>query len=117
MSLTTDRLTLEPLTAVDIPAFVADRQDAEAARCQSWSAGYSTDDAERLLAAQADGRLPSPGAWPQLALHETSAGDSTGALVGVVALHRLDDQPDTFEVGVTRIRAAVSRTDAPHRLE
>ena len=101
VSLTTERLTIEPLAAVDVPAFVAYRQDAEVARYQSWATDYSVADAERLVAGQADGRLPSPGAWLQLAVHETTTGDGPGALVGDVALHRLDDQPDTFEVGVT----------------
>ena len=81
----------------DIAAFVAYRRDPRSPGTSRGSTSYSADDAARLVAAQPTTELPTAGDWLQLALH---AADD-GRLVGDVAVHRLADQPDTFEVGVT----------------
>src|SRR5689334_3250981 len=95
LSLSTARLTIDPLTIADIDAFVAYRRDPDVARYQSWEESFTHDDARALIAAQpAD--LPLPGGWIQLALH-----DEKRLLVGDVAVHTLADQPDSYELGVT----------------
>lgn len=101
IALATARLMIEPLAGRDIDAFTEYRQDPEVARYQSWGADYSRADAERLVGGQREGRLPSPGDWLQLAVRETASG----TLLGDLALHRLDEQPRTFEVGVTLARS------------
>jgi RimJ/RimL family protein N-acetyltransferase len=110
--LTTARLTMAPLSDHDVDAFTGYRQDPDVARYQSWGTDYSRADAERLLDDQRDGRVPSPGNWLQLAVRETSSG----RLLGDLALHRLDDQPDTFEVGVTLARSSQGRGIASETL-
>lgn len=97
VALVTARLTIEPLSERDIDTFVGYRQDPNVARYQSWGIDYSRSDAERLVDDQRDGRLTSPGRWLQLAVRETASG----RLLGDLALHRLVEQPDTFEIGVT----------------
>ena len=105
MRLTTQRLRIEPLAEADIDAFAAYRRDPAIARYQSWETSYSAADAARLVAGQPTTELPAAGDWLQLALH---AADD-GRLVGDVAVHRLADQPDTFEIGVTLAPAAHGR--------
>jgi RimJ/RimL family protein N-acetyltransferase len=95
MRLTTDRLRIAPLDVSDAGAFAAYRQRPELARYQSWEPSYALEDAHQLVAAQAGWVLPPAGEWLQLGVR---TGD---ALVGDVAIHLLDDQPDTWEVGVT----------------
>jgi len=112
IALTTARLTLEPLAARDVDAFTEYRQDPDVAQYQSWGTDYSLADAHRLLVGQRDGRLPSPGDWLQLAVRETASG----ALLGDLALHRLDGQPDTFELGVTLARSSQGRGIASEAL-
>ena len=73
------------------------RSAAEVARYQSWAAAYSMADAERFLASQEGVGLGTPGAWLQLA----AVDRSSGALCGDCAVHVVDDQPATAEVGVT----------------
>lgn len=102
MRLVTRRLRIEPLAEVDAEAFAAYRRDPAIARYQSWETSYSPADAVRLLAGQPTSELPPAGQWLQLALH--AADDAR--LVGDVAVHRLADQPDTFEIGVTLAPAA-----------
>ena len=50
-----------------------------------------------MIEAQPVGDLPEPGEWTQLAVRDR--GD--GSLHGDVAVRRLPDQPDTFEIGYT----------------
>jgi RimJ/RimL family protein N-acetyltransferase len=109
---TTAQLTIEPLAERDVDAFTEYRQDPDVARYQSWGVGYSRADAGRLVADQAEGQLPLPGAWLQLAVRETASG----MLLGDLALHRLDEQPDTFEVGVTLARSSQGRGIASEAL-
>ncbi|WP_052848818.1 GNAT family N-acetyltransferase [Streptomyces avicenniae] len=107
--LTTARLSLSPLGPGDRDAFVAYRRDPAVARLQSWTPDYGTAEADRLIAAQPDGPLPAPGGWLQLAVRDPA----TSALLGDVAVHTWDSQPDTYELGVTvapaRQRAGVGR--------
>ncbi|OLR92846.1 GNAT family N-acetyltransferase [Actinokineospora bangkokensis] len=103
--LRTDRLSLSPLGASDLDAFVAYRRDPAIARWQSWDPTYSHADARRLLAGQPTGDLPAPGEWLQLAIHDAAAT----TLHGDVAVHTLADQPDTYELGVTLAPAAHGR--------
>lgn len=97
----TERLTLRPFLAADLPAFVAYRSDPEIARYQSWDATYSLHDAERFLASQRDLEFGEPGEWVQLAAlvrhDERLAGDC--------AVRIVDEQPATAEIGVTFSRA------------
>jgi RimJ/RimL family protein N-acetyltransferase len=97
VALTTARLTIVPLSERDVDVFTEYRRDPDVARFQSWDVDYSRADAEHLVADQPAGRLPSPGSWLQLAVRETGSD----VLLGDLAVHRLEDQPDTFEVGVT----------------
>lgn len=95
--LTTPRLVIEPLTEADLPEFVAYRQDPDVARYQGWTPDYSLEDGMRLVEAPRLSDLPAEGNWLQLAVRPASGGP----LHGDVAVHRLADQPDTFELGVT----------------
>jgi len=96
----TERLTLRPFRADDLPAFVAYRSDPEVARYQSWDSSYSMADAERFLASQQGVEFGEPGAWLQLAAVERVSG----ALCGDCALRITTDQPTTAEVGITLAR-------------
>ena len=112
VAFTTARLTIEPLSERDVDAFTEYRRDPDVARYQSWDTDYSVSDAKHLVAAQGDGELPSPGSWLQLAVRETASG----RLLGDLALHRLDDQPDTFEIGVTLAPSSQGRGIAAEAL-
>lgn len=103
--LETGRLVIEPLEMPDVPAFVEYRRDPQVARYQSWTADFSTTDAEALLASQPAG-FPGSGQWVQLALRGL-AGDEAGTrvLVGDIAIGAEAVQPATFELGVTIARA------------
>jgi RimJ/RimL family protein N-acetyltransferase len=94
--ITTDRLTLVPLGADDRDAFVAYRQDPSVARWQGWTPSYSAADADELIAAQPADAVSASGDWLQIAIRA-----APGVLLGDVAVHALDDQPDTYELGVT----------------
>ena len=102
---TTQRLTIEPLSARDVPEFVAYRRDPSIARWQSWEPTYSVNDAAELIAAQPDADLPPAGSWIQLAVRDTE----TGLLYGDVAVHTLGEQPDSYEIGVTLASASQGR--------
>jgi aminoglycoside 6'-N-acetyltransferase len=95
--LITERLSIEPLGAADLEAFLAYRQDPDIARWQSWSPDYPIEEARRLVESQPTTLMPTPGDWIQLAIHDRS----DGSLHGDVALHLLPDQPDTYEIGAT----------------
>ena len=98
--LLTERLSIGPLAVTDAAAFIRYRQDPEVARYQSWSTDFGEADAARLIADQPTGALPAAGAWLQLAVRARGGGQ----LLGDVALHRVADQPDTVELGVTFAR-------------
>ena len=93
----TERLVLRRFTPEDLPAFVRYRSDPDVARYQSWDVGYSLDDAARFLEEDRAVVALTPGSWVQLAAIEVTSG----TLVGDCAVHALDDQPDTYEIGVT----------------
>lgn len=112
VALSTARLTIEPLSKRDVDAFTEYRRDPDVARYQSWDTDYSVSDAKHLVAAQGDGELPPTGRWLQLAVRETASG----RLLGDLALHRLDDQPDTFEIGVTLAPSSQGRGTAAEAL-
>ena len=95
--LTTLRLRIEPLAEADIEAFVAYRREPDVARWQGWTTDYSADDARSLVASQPTGAIPPAGEWLQLGVHPIDGS----TLLGDVAVHTLDDQPDSYEVGVT----------------
>jgi RimJ/RimL family protein N-acetyltransferase len=103
MRLELDDLVIVPLAPDDIPAFVAYRRDPDVARYQSWSPEFSAADARRLLESQAR-EFPEAGEWMQFAVRSPS-----GELLGDVAIHVFDDQPDTYELGVTVSPAAQGR--------
>lgn len=100
--LTTSRLRIEPLTELDAAAFARYRQSPEVARWQSWEPTYSEADALALIANQPTTDLPAAGSWIQLAIRNPDAS----MLYGDVAVHRIDGQPNTFEIGVTLAPAA-----------
>jgi len=112
MSLTTARLTIEPLAERDVDAFTGYRRDPDVGRYQSWDVDWSRADTERLVADQGDGQVPAPGRWLQLAVRETASG----RLLGDLALHRLHEQRDTFEIGVTLSRSSQGRGVASEAL-
>lgn len=93
----TERLTLRPFLAEDLPAFVSYRRDPEVARFQSWDVAYSLPDAERFLASQRDVELGEPGEWMQLA----AIARHDGELAGDCAARVAHGQPGTAEIGVT----------------
>ena len=95
--LTTERLRIQPLGPADIDAFTAYRRDPDVARGQGWDTDYSIENAGSLIRTQPTTDIPRPGEWLQLAVHSP---DGT-TLFGDVAVHRMADQPWTFEVGVT----------------
>jgi RimJ/RimL family protein N-acetyltransferase len=97
VEIVTERLSLRPFQAADLPAFVAYRSEPEVARYQSWDTRYSMADAERFLASQQGVAFATPGAWVQLAAIDRFRG----TLCGDCAVHVLTDQPATAEVGVT----------------
>jgi RimJ/RimL family protein N-acetyltransferase len=118
--LQTERLRIEPLAREDLLAFVAYRRETTVARYQSWETTFSDADGRALIEDQPQTQLPGPGEWLQLAIRskprlpKREAGDGRpqstdgdGALpagvvlLGDLAIHRVSDQPDTFELGVT----------------
>jgi RimJ/RimL family protein N-acetyltransferase len=85
------------------------------ARWQSCEPSYCAVDAERLIANQHSNDLPDRGGWIQLAIRDAD----TGSLYGDIGIHVIDDQPDTFEIGVTLAPGAQGRgigTEAVERV-
>jgi RimJ/RimL family protein N-acetyltransferase len=97
VEIVTERLSLRPFRADDLPAFVAYRSAPEVARYQAWDATYSMDDAERFLASPEGLVFGQPGEWVQLAVTDRASG----ALCGDCAVRVATDQPNTAELGVT----------------
>ena len=98
--LLTQRLSIEPLGIQDLAKFVAYRQDPDVARYQSWDVSYSDQQALDLLKSQQNVSIPSAGNWLQLAIHN----QTTGELLGDLALHALDQEGLSFEIGFTLAR-------------
>lgn len=95
--LLTSRLSIEPLQLSDLHSFVSYRQEPEIARFQGWDPNYSAEQAIDLIESQAGVLLPKQGQWLQLAIHEQSSGE----LVGDLALHSLVANEFVFEIGFT----------------
>jgi RimJ/RimL family protein N-acetyltransferase len=96
----TERLELVPLAAADRNSFVAYRRVPDIARWQSWTPDYSSADADELIASQPSSIESRSGQWLQIAVR------CGGGLVGDVAVHALEDQPYTYELGVTMAPAS-----------
>jgi len=99
------RVLIEPLVEADVAAFAAYRRSPDVARWQGWDVDYDAADARRLVADQPAGDLPGPGRWLQLAVRSPDRA----VLHGDVGVHRLPEQPDTFELGVTLAPEAQGR--------
>lgn len=95
--LLTKRLSIEPLGEQDLAKFVAYRQDPDVARYQGWDVSYSELQALDLVESQQNVTIPSAGKWLQLAIHDRPSGE----LLGDLALHSLDQEGLTFEIGFT----------------
>lgn len=95
--LLTQRLSIEPLAAQDLLAFLTYRQDPDVARFQGWDTSYSEHQARELIDSQANVLLPVAGDWLQLAIHDRVSGE----LLGDMALNALEDEEFSFEIGFT----------------
>ena len=93
----TERLVLRLMEAGDVAAFAAYRSHPDVARYQSWDTGFSREDGERLVAAQADADFGEADRWIQVA----AVDRVSGALCGDCAVHIETSPPRTAEVGVT----------------
>jgi RimJ/RimL family protein N-acetyltransferase len=98
--LLTSRLSISPLAASDLDAFVSYRQDPAIARYQGWDADYSKEQGKSLIDSQRAVTLPSHGNWLQLGLRHREDGQ----LVGDVAIHNLDEPERSVELGFTIAR-------------
>lgn len=98
--LLTQRLSIEPLSRQDLDKFIAYRQDPQVARFQSWDVSYSEQQALELLESQLNVLLPTAGNWLQLAIHDRL----TGELLGDVAIHTLNNEGTSFEIGFTLVK-------------
>jgi [ribosomal protein S5]-alanine N-acetyltransferase len=81
LPLTARRVVLRQLTAADVEAFAAYRNDPDVARYQSWE-GCSQGEAERFIHEQQSLVFGEPGQWCQAAI----ALKADGALLGDCAL-------------------------------
>ena len=95
--LQTSRLSIEPLSLRDLEAFVEYRRDPEIARYQSWHTSYSVSQGKELIASQDGVLLPAKDDWLQLAIHDRV----NGTLIGDLAIHLLDEEDCSFELGFT----------------
>jgi RimJ/RimL family protein N-acetyltransferase len=92
----TARLRLRRLTAADLPALIAYRNDPEVARYQGWET-FSAEEADTFLAKQDATEPGTPGSWFEIAMEEKASG----TMVGDCALHVRADDPRQGEVGFT----------------
>lgn len=99
--LLTQRLSIEPLATNDLPPFITYRQDPDVALYQGWDTTFSEYQALELLRSQVNVLLPSSGKWLQLAIHDRESG----ALLGDLALHALEEEEFSFEIGFTLSRS------------
>jgi RimJ/RimL family protein N-acetyltransferase len=95
--LLTARLSIEPLSLRDLEAFVEYRRDPVIARYQSWDTSYSASQGAELIASQEGILLAAKDDWLQLAIHDRL----NGVLVGDLAIHLLDEEDCSFELGFT----------------
>ena len=95
--LLTQRLSIEPLVANDLSAFVTYRQDPDVARYQSWDTSNSEDQALDLIESQVNVLLPEHGDWLQLAIHNRESDE----LLGDLAMNSLEVAKFSYEIGFT----------------
>jgi aminoglycoside 6'-N-acetyltransferase len=67
------------------------------ARYQGWEVTFSKEQALDLLQSQAGVELPAAGEWLQLGIHDRISGQ----LLGDLALHSINDEERSFEIGFT----------------
>ncbi|MAT03596.1 MAG: hypothetical protein CL424_00910 [Acidimicrobiaceae bacterium] len=92
--LDTERLTIRPLAARDVPEFVRYRNVDVVARFQDWPLPYTVEMADELVADVERLGRPTPGHWIQLAI------DHDRHLVGDIAVW-LDDEGQLAALGYT----------------
>ncbi len=93
----TDRLSIQPLSNADVDSFVEYRHTPEIARFQSWDTDYSTQQASELIESQAGIEFPAKSEWLQIGIRLRS----TGELIGDVAVHNMDTDEPSVELGFT----------------
>ena len=96
LELRSPRLCLRRLRPEDAPSLVGYRSLPEVARFQAWES-FGSDEAARLIAAQAEVVPDTPGTWLQLAL----VSRESGQLVGDCGIHFRGDDPRQVELGIT----------------
>jgi RimJ/RimL family protein N-acetyltransferase len=100
----TARLRLRRLTAADLPALIAYRNDPEVARYQNWET-FSAEEADAFLREQDATEPGTPGSWFEIAMEEKASG----TMVGDCALHVRKDDPRQGEIGFSLSRAHQGR--------
>lgn len=98
------RVILRAFTDVDLPIFLAYRNDPEVARYQSWET-TSEAEARDFIQEQKDAQPGRPGAWFQIAIELKE----TSKLIGDCALKILADDARQAELGFTLSRAYQGR--------
>lgn len=93
----TDRLSIQPLNVADLESFVEYRRTPKIARFQSWDTDYSTQQATELIESQAGIEFPTKSEWLQIGIRLRS----TGELIGDVAVHNMDADEPSVELGFT----------------
>ncbi len=92
----TSRFTLDPLVPADAEAFFEYRALPEVTRFQTFAPQH-LQEAQAFVERQRDVVFGAPDSWFQLAIRDRA----TGALVGDVGLHFLDEDARTLEVGIS----------------
>jgi len=90
------RIILRKLEEEDIENFYKYRKNPEVALYQGWDP-YTYEDAINFIDKQKNFRPNIPGTWFQIAI----ALKSNNTLIGDVALHTLDEDPNQVEIGFT----------------
>ena len=95
--LETERLTIRRFIEDDLPAIVAYRRDPAVARYQDWDEDWSLEDAHGHLEPDDGPEFGIRGRWTSFAVVERASG----RLCGDVAVHFVEAQPSTVELGIT----------------
>jgi RimJ/RimL family protein N-acetyltransferase len=101
--ITTDRLTLSPLSTTDAEALFAYRSLPEVARYQGWEP-RSLADAHDFISGVASNEFDTPGTWFQFGIRLRS----TSELIGDLGVHFLEDGHQV-EIGFTLAPASQGR--------
>jgi RimJ/RimL family protein N-acetyltransferase len=99
--ITTERLIVRQFKKSDLESLLAYRNDNEVFRYQGWGTSYSSAQASAFIAEMSVRELGQIG-WTQLAIEL----QSTGAMIGDVALNTLEFEPRTAMIGYTLAREA-----------